>query len=572
MLAASSLAESKAIAVANSKSSNVHIVFSDNSTAKVSLANNESAFAIHITDDFFLVVTGAKGSVLVYNLRNKSDLKPVLQAELPGAPSHSAALDNVVSIVSEGAVYSLQVSSEGAKLKAISITATIQGIALTEDNGSVRVVIDTEKCLSTTVAFDKTAVPVTMEGAVASAPAAAVAGKGAAPPSYGRGASPVRPAAAAYVPNTTTPGSLLKNNTLVNVAAPASIAAAQSQASHEVDASVDELRAQITATQDTVAAYAGKTHKMDLEMIVQHALEAQVAELLKLRLPAAAAASSSGASDVDEAFVLAFRSSLANNISQGISAAVDQVADSVVAKIRESGKKSSKKTGTDALKRRLDDLVGSANDTFATALSDRMKNSEANFKHSVAHLNRANDEAVRILQQQVDDLTSQLRAVATSGIVDEVKRLRKEVAQLKLRANGQAAAPVAPDTIIQTAIATIDSGNVVGGFSYAVAANQPAVLASVLLGTKGLEFDSTTLSADLWSSVLTLGAIGAQSKEEAAAVLVFAEVVKDDEAILSSHAGKARVALKAFCQKWRETFSAEAPLRKQLKGLEMELN
>lgn len=105
-----------------------------------------------------------------------------------------------------------------------------------------------------------------------------------------------------------------------------------------------------------------------------------------------------------------------------------------------------------------------------------------------------------------------------------------------------------------------------------MATNQPAVVSAVLLGVKDHAFESTALPNGLWADVLTLGAIGADTKEAAIAVLNAAEVIKDDETILSVNAAKARVALKAFTGKWKSAFSSENAYRNQLKSLEVEIN
>lgn len=554
LLAASSVADAKAIAVASTSASVVDVVFNDNSTSKVTLPGAETISAVFVNSDLFLVVIGAKGTVSVFNLIAKEAVPTsVLNLRLPAAPATSAALGTVVSVLSENALYSLQLTAKGAKIRAVSGLDAVQSFTLVEDGAVIRGVFDSEKFINTGVVFDlKNAVDVPMD--VASA----------APPAY-TSSPAARPA---------QPAISLKNSTLASVAAPASITAAQSVASADVDAAIEDLRVQVGATHSAIVAYGDKARAADLQKVIQTALEAQMSELLKLRIPSSSgAAGASSASSLDDAFLSTFRTELITNISSGITAAVDQVAESVEAKIRDAGRKNTKKAGSEALKRKLDAFVGEANSTFANALSDRMKNGDSNFKHSVAHLNRANDEAVRILQQQVDDLNGQLRAIANSGIVEEVRRLRKEVATLKLHAASNVqAAPVSPDTLIQTAIATIDAGNVAGGFEYAAATGQPAVVSAVLVGVKDQVFESTALSNELWSAVLTLGSIGADSKDAAIALLHASEVIKDDESILSVNASKARVALKAFVSNWKSAFATEAPLRNQLKSLEVEIN
>lgn len=318
-------------------------------------------------------------------------------------------------------------------------------------------------------------VPQQLPPMVAAAAAAAIPPPqyGMAPPLFSSPMSPVMLGAAAPPPSPlSAANNIIYNPALAGVNAEGQLAAALEMYNKELLAAKERLDSVLSNATQVVKLIPQQVSR-DATQLTALALEAQAAEIAKAGGGAAAGSSSADAARAADQVVTMMMERISDSIVDGVSDAIDQaIVAQLEPALRNAFVKRAKQGQRDAIKKRIDDVLKGAATEFVAELEKRQEAHSESLKQRIKEMNREQQQAMGEIVKYVKTLEEQLSSIERSGLLDDVKELRAEVARLKrgeaANAPGAGVAAIPPETIVSTARGMIASGDSERGLLYAL--------------------------------------------------------------------------------------------------------
>ncbi|RNF25686.1 putative immunodominant antigen, putative,tc40 antigen-like [Trypanosoma conorhini] len=359
----------------------------------------------------------------------------------------------------------------------------------------------------------------------------------------------------------------LHNSSLPQAPTDGVLAAAVYQSEEEVRHAVAQLDSVITNTLQ-VLKLLPDTVRRDHEQLLNLGLEAQMTELQQSRStpqtqppprPAAAATPS-----VFETYTLVFiADSLSRNIAKGVKRGVDQAMTlHLDHEVRHAIGSRVRQTQKNIIKNRIDEAMRESTTQFVAQVTQTVENL---VKRELAEVLGGINGSLTTLVKENASLQKELNTIMSSGVVEEMRRMRKELCTLRetveqqkaalencsLRATGalQGNTP-APETILATALSLMQEKQHLQGLEYLLAAQQPPLLLQFFTKlTKESEsiylelVENAATPNEVWCSLLLQLVEAAETEADKEAVVSIAsDILSEREELLHGSALGAKLA------------------------------
>jgi hypothetical protein len=286
---------------------------------------------------------------------------------------------------------------------------------------------------------------------------------------------------------------------------------------------IDALRMHIeTALSNTASmlAVSQSVVTKDHNSLVQEALKAQAKTLATLAAsqtrPGHSGGAIAGGSNAFDAVLEGITEPVATALVEGISAAIeDQLRtqlDQALRHVLTRQEKRKQKDQITELRGALDGIVAGVMAQAQDTIRDKQVAYASRLMHYVSDVASEGASAISQLQQVIVAQQQQLAAIEKSGLLEEVKALRAEVAALKAR-GGAAAKPVAavaadmpPETVLANAQAQLAAGAHALGLNWVLQFNDAAMVVRLLIScaeeTRNNMLEDSTIPTDVWSRLV----------------------------------------------------------------------
>ncbi|ESL06813.1 immunodominant antigen [Trypanosoma rangeli SC58] len=382
----------------------------------------------------------------------------------------------------------------------------------------------------------------------------------------------------------------LHNSSLPQAPTDGVLAAAVYQSEEDVCQAVAQLNSVITNTLQ-VLKLLPDTVRRDHEQLLNLGLEAQMTELQQscatpsmLSPPHPAVAKKPSVFETYTLVLIA--DSLSRNITRGVKRGVDQaITQHLDHEMRHAIGSRMRQTQKNIIKSRLDDAVRESATQFVAHVTQTVENV---VKRELAEVFDGINSSLNTLVRENASLRNELNAIMSSGVVDEMRRMRKELCELRgtvekqreelenssLRAtNISQGPPPSPETIIATTQSLMQERQYLQGLEYLLGAQQPSLLLQFFttLTTEGenayLELiEAAETSNEVWCLVLMQLVEAARTEVEREVVVgIASDIIFERDQLLQDGALGAKLA--SVLRTFEEQAKSETTNRSFLKCL-----
>ncbi|PBJ76855.1 putative immunodominant antigen, putative,tc40 antigen-like [Trypanosoma cruzi] len=390
--------------------------------------------------------------------------------------------------------------------------------------------------------------------------------------------------------NATRPA--LHNASLPQAPTDGVLAAAVYQSEGEVHQSLERLESVITNTSQ-VLKLLPDTIRRDHEQLLNLGLEAQMTELQQSRpTPQTQPRDTSSAkSSVFETYTLVLiADSLSRNITKGVKRGVNEaIMLHLDHEVRHAIGNRLRQTQKNIIKSRLDEALKESTTQFTAQLTQTVENL---VKRELAEVLGSINGSLTSLVKENASLQKELNSIMSSGVLDEMRRMREELCTLRESVAKQKATMPdsslhatssfqgrrsAPETILATALSMVREQQYRQGLEYMLMAQQPSLLLRFLsILTRENEnayselIENVETPNDVWCSVLLqLIEAAATEAEKEVVVGVAIDILSERDQIAQNGAlgSKLTTAMRAFERQARSETTSRSFLQ-CLKNLE----
>jgi hypothetical protein len=319
----------------------------------------------------------------------------------------------------------------------------------------------------------------------------------------------------------------------------------------------------------------------DHSNLIQEALKAQaktLAALASQQNPRSSAAGSGAAatgSNVFDSVLDGITEPVALALVEGISNAVEeQLRTQLETALRVVLTKQEKRKQKDQmadLRTNIDTIVGDVMTTVQQTVQEKQVAYASRLIHYVSDVAGEGGAAVNQLQQIIVAQQQQLQAITQSGLLEELKRLREEVAQLKSRQAAPTAAPenVPKETVLANAQMHLAQGNHMTGLNWVMQYDDPALVTQVLINcneeTRNAMLEDESIPEAVWGRLL--GCLASNPKKETLepSLLWLVDIALEKQGLLRND--QLVVAVGNFVNSWKSASGLSSTAKDKLRQL-----
>ncbi|RNF01498.1 putative immunodominant antigen, putative,tc40 antigen-like [Trypanosoma rangeli] len=389
----------------------------------------------------------------------------------------------------------------------------------------------------------------------------------------------------------------LHNSSLPQAPTDGVLAAAVYQSEEDVSQAVAQLNSVITNTLQ-VLKLLPDTVRRDHEQLLNLGLEAQMTELQRSCSTPPTQSPSHPADakkpSVFETYTLVLiADSLSRNITKGVKRGVDQAMTlHLDHEVRNAIGNRMRQTQKNIIKSRVDDALRESATQFVAHVTQTVENV---VKRELAEVFGSINGSLTTLVKENASLQNELNAIMSSGVVDEMRRMQKELCELRetvdkqtrelenscLRAtNTYQGPPQSPEIILATTQSLMQERQYLQGLEYLLGAQQPSLLLQFFTTlTKESEntylelIETTAMPNDVWCMVLMQLVEAAETEvEKEVVVSIASDIIAERDQLLQdgAHGAKLTSALRTF-EEQAKSETTNRSFLKCLKGLKKQL-
>jgi hypothetical protein len=353
------------------------------------------------------------------------------------------------------------------------------------------------------------------------------------------------------------------------------------------NAEIDALRSHIeTALSNTASmlALSQSVVTKDHNSLVQEALKAQAKTLANLAGSHARPGHSgvvAGGSSAFDAVLEGITDPVATALVEGISAAIeDQLRNQLDQALRHVLTRQEKRKQKDQiaeLRGALDGVVSGVMDQAKQTIHDKQVAYASRLMHYVSDVASEGASAIQQLQQVIVAQQQQLAAIEKSGLVEEVKQLRAEVAALKGRAGAPAkpdssvAADMPPETVLSNAQSHLAAGDHLTGLNWVLQFNDAAMIVQLLIScseeTRNNMLEDASIADAVWSRLV--GFLASTPRKETLEPTLdwLCDIVAEKSDLMKND--QLAVAVNSFVNSWKSNPNLAQSAKDRLRKLVM---
>jgi len=350
---------------------------------------------------------------------------------------------------------------------------------------------------------------------------------------------------------------------------------------------IDALRAHIeTALSNTASmlALSQSVVAKDHNNLVQEALKAQAKTLATLAA-SQSRGSHSNSSDVSgsnafDAVLEGITEPVATALVEGISTAIeDQLRtqlDQALRHVLTRQEKRKQKDQMAELRTALDGVVSGVMQQAQKTIEDKQVAYASRLIHYVSDVASEGQAAIQQLQQVIVAQQQQLAAIEKSGLLEEVKSLRAEVAALKARGGAAASKPAVnadmpPETVLANAQQHLAAGDHVTGLNWVLQFNDASMIVQLLIScseeTRNNMLEDSSIADDIWSRLVGFLASTPRKDTLEPTLDWLCDIVAEHGDLMKND--QLAVAVNSFVNSWKSNPNLDASAKDRLRKLVM---
>eukprot|EP00758_Cryptobia_borreli_P003599 Tbor_TRINITY_DN3857_c0_g1::TRINITY_DN3857_c0_g1_i1::g.5646::m.5646 len=374
----------------------------------------------------------------------------------------------------------------------------------------------------------------------------------------------------------TNGSSLLRNPNLSTGTVPAKVAQALDQSKKDTRVVLNNVHASIKAAGNVIRS-SGNSQR-DVDDLIHIALESQLSQL-KSSLRGEGLTSSAKqpvVSDITNEFVEELMRRTSSGIIDGILPAIRRAATEVCeASVNEGIGKGIQASTAKMLKTKIDNSSVDIMKSFNKVLIDHGKTSEPEIERHVISITQKASSQIHRLQQMNQALQTQLDEITNSGVLDQIRKLRREVAELKAdRPHGSNVVVNGPsgESIFETAKGLIDEDQVESGLWYIIASNVPSAAIALIsyLGEDDMLLEKVmraSVRGSTWSKFITVSASCVKTEAQLISLVDVFTNILDMDHVMDINNGEAKRALLGVAAAWEGITLSDSTAERSLKTL-----
>jgi len=272
---------------------------------------------------------------------------------------------------------------------------------------------------------------------------------------------------------------------------------------------------------------------------------------------------------------------VATALVEGISTAIeDQLRtqlDQALRHVLTRQEKRKQKDQLAELRTALDGVVSGVMQQAQKTIEEKQVAYASRLIHYVSDVASEGQATIQNLQQVIVAQQQQLAAIEKSGLLEEVKQLRGEVAALKARGGSasKAAAPAAadmpPETVLANAQKHLATGDHVTGLNWVLQFNDAAMVVQLLIGcseeTRNNMLEDDSIASDVWSRLI--GYLASTPRKETLEPTLdwLCDIVAEQSELMKND--QLAVAVNSFVNSWKSNPNLAQSAKDRLRKLVM---